>query len=90
MRISWLDLQSTLNGALRCFGKGSVKNDENALGLTFDWDIDKNNVLSIRPDRSRHKEFFDLHAVEIERLTREAIQPISTKILAGTMPHKSS
>jgi hypothetical protein len=82
MRISWLDLQSTLNGALRCFGKGSVKNDENALGLVFEWSVDKNNVLWISPNQTRKQAFFDQHQAEIQRLTREAIQSISAKIIA--------
>lgn len=82
MRINWLDLQSTLNGALRCFGKGSVKYDENAyLGdHAFSWGVDKTNKFFIKPDRAQNQAFFDLHAVEIELMVREAIHQIAAKI----------
>jgi hypothetical protein len=80
IRIGWLELQSSLNGALLCFGKGSVKHDENPLGWTFEWYVNKDNVLVIRPDHPREQAFFDLHQEAIERMVREAVHTIAAKI----------
>ncbi len=73
-------LKVSTNGALLCFGTGYLKHCDHGIGLGFQWSVDKTNSFWIMPDYPRKQEFFDLHAVEIERMVREAIHQIAAKI----------